>query len=127
MKKRLGAAAMYVCLFTSLALFFVGNFCTNVGTTYAAVNDPAVIWGSVADQFSTREQVALFVPDHLVRDGKLYLNVQVARPSAILWTTGSSGDWDAAKVSRFRRDHPELESYWPDPEQAGAGVRWLRP
>lgn len=116
-----------VCFVACLALCFAASFCSNVGTTYAAVNDPAVIWGSVADKLYTRNQFALCVPDHLVRDGKLYLKVQVERPGLILATAVSFGNWDAAKVSRFRSEHPELESYWPDPERAGGGVTWLRP
>jgi hypothetical protein len=110
-----------------LALLFVLNFCTGVGTIYMAVTDPASGWPMGRDRFTTRSWLALSVPDYQVRDGKLYLQVQVTRPSMLIVTFVSFGDWDAEKVRRFRRKHPELEPLWPDRGRPDGGVRWLRP
>jgi hypothetical protein len=104
----------------SVALLFVANYCSSVGATYAAVTDPASIWPSAMDTFTTRYAFALSVPDYEIRDGKLYLKVQVTRPSMLLVTFVSFGHWDAEKVQRLRSEHPELEPYWPT-----GGVRWI--
>jgi hypothetical protein len=107
-------------------LFFILNYCCHVSTTYCAVTDSATSWGSVADTFTTEEVLALSVPDHVVRDGKLYLKVQVTRPSMLLVTFVGFGDWDAERIRVFRQQHPELEMYWPDKERPDGGVKWLR-
>jgi hypothetical protein len=110
-----------------LALLFVLNFCTNVGTIYLAVTDPAAGGLMGGDRFTTQSWLALSVPDYQVRDGKLYLLVQVTRPSMLVVTTVSFGDWDPEKVQLFRQKHPELEPFWPDRERPDGGVQWLRP
>src|SRR5262245_13887585 len=67
-----------------LACFCGLNYCCRVTTTYCAVTDPADSWGGVTDRFTTQHAVALSVPEYRVRDGKLYLLVQVTRPSQLL-------------------------------------------
>jgi hypothetical protein len=111
-----------------LALLFVLNFCTAVGTTYLAVTDPGTSRSiGRRDEFTTQSLLTLSVPDYQVRDGKLYLLVQVTRPSMLVVTFVSFGDWDAEKVRRFRRKHPELEPLWPERGPPDGGVRWLLP
>lgn len=68
-----------------------------------------------------------FTPDHVVDNGKLYLRVQTTRPTAFLVTWVGGDRWDLARVKQFRRDHPELESYWPDPNREDGGLTWLDP
>jgi hypothetical protein len=56
----------------------------------------------------------LWPPDYVVRDGRLYLRVQTVRHSPLLVSFVSFGHWDAQKIEKLRRAHPELERYWPD-------------
>jgi hypothetical protein len=93
---------------------------------YCAVTDPARAWPGVQDEYVTPcESATRFWPDHLVRDGKLYLKVQEVRYNFLLPFV-SFGDWDAEKVGAFRRLHPELDGYWPAPGLPDGGVTWLR-
>ncbi len=114
-----------VWILAGLTCIFLLNFCYGVTASYGSVTDPATSWSAVTDQVIDRFWFALFVPNAVVRDGKLYLLTQVTRPSTFVVTFVSRGEWDADKLQQFRRSHPKLEEYWPDKMRADGGVTWL--
>ena len=59
--------------------------------------------------------------DHLVRNGRLYLRVQSTQNTMLCVFVDAPG-WDAARVTSYRREHPELEALWPEHQ-----ITWLRP
>jgi hypothetical protein len=121
-RARIVTAWLVACM-----VFFCGlNYCVFVDTLYCSVTDTDRTWHLVEDRFTSTDLVAMFVPEYKVRDGKLYLKVQTTRPSMLLVTFVDFGDWDAEKVQKLRRNHPEFESYWPDRARHDGGVRWLR-
>jgi hypothetical protein len=105
-----------------LGSMLAGGVYRNV--TYCAVTDPADSWHRAEDTWALCDRSPLGAPDHVVRDGRLYLKVQTAWyiPVADL---GRFTYWDASHVEEFRRRHPELEGCWPSPERPGGGVRWI--
>jgi hypothetical protein len=91
--------------------------------TYCSVSDPANSWHRAKDICTTYKHWPLWPPDHLVREGRLYLRVQT------LWCTElfdalHQTPWDANKIESFRRSHQDLERYWPSAEEPGGGVSW---
>ena len=121
--RRLLHLILLVSCLTGLAFLI---FCCGVQTLYCAVGDPSDSWVSARDQVTTDHTFAISVPEYQVKDSKLYLKVQVTRPSPLIVTFVSLAHWDAEKVRVFRIDHPELESFWPDKERVDGGVQWLK-
>jgi hypothetical protein len=119
MRRRILTLACAVGKVAILGYLFLLTFCSSWTTTYCAGTDPAASWSMAKDTFFTRSWFPLGVPDYQIRDGKLYLKVQMFG-GGWLMTFVTFGDWDAEKVRRFRQKHPELEPLWPD-----GGVRWL--
>jgi hypothetical protein len=109
-------------LFVLSAWFVAGSVYRNV--RYCAATDPADSWHRARDTLALSDRSPFGSPDHVVRDGRLYLQVQMAWYIAVADFVRLT-DWDANGVEEFRRRHPELEGYWPSPERTGAGVRWI--
>lgn len=65
-------------------------------------------------------------PEFFVKDGELYLCNQTTRRALILVTFVSPGIRDRADIEEFRKKHPDLEEYWPDPSQSDGGAAWTR-
>jgi hypothetical protein len=123
-RRRLLFKVAAIVLFASPICLLVGSgvyiWCWCVHTTYRAVTDGG------NDHVSTLGETALVPPDHLVRDGKLYLRVQIDRNLVLL--NGVSADtWDEPRIVAFRTAHPDLEDHWPDAERPDGGVTWVRP
>jgi hypothetical protein len=107
----------YLFVFAAFALFCPLSATSSYKA--ATANGPP----SAADQ--TTQQALFFPPDHVVRDGKLFLRVQTTRSTSLVITYLGGDRWDVARVKQFRQDHPELETYWPDRTQEDGGVTWL--
>ncbi len=95
--------------------------------TYCAVTEPVDSWHRAKDCWTSSDFFTIWPSDYVVRDGRLYLRVQTIWHSPFVVSFGGSGEWDVRGIEEFRRAHPELEGYWPDPGQAGGGVRWAKP
>lgn len=65
-------------------------------------------------------------PDYFVENGELYLRNRTTQYALLLVTINSRGISSESDIQSFRRDHPELESYWPEPEKQDGGVAWTR-
>jgi len=76
--------------------------------------------------FSVRQSRFSTGPDHIIRNGKLYLRIQSTRPSIVLVTTVDHVKWDPKLIAEYRSEHPQLESLWPDATKDNGGVLWLR-
>jgi hypothetical protein len=109
-----------------IAGLLVGVYAWNVGVSYRAVTDEAVVkYPAHEDIFSPGRGIALFPPEYQIRDGKLYLRIQAER-DLLLFMGVEQTEWEVARIRAFRARHPELEGYWPDPEGEDGGVRWVR-
>ena len=66
-------------------------------------------------------------PQYLREGGRLYLETARIREGWLAdWVSYRvRTTWEADDIARLRREHPELESYWPDPNQRNAGVKWV--
>ena len=129
-RRRLLFKVAAIVLFASPVCLLVGSgvyvWCWCVHTTYRAVTDAGNRPRIGNDHFSTLCETALVPPDHLVRNGTLYLRVQIDRNLVLL--NGVSADtWDEQRIVAFRAAHPELEEHWPDAERPDGGVTWVRP
>jgi hypothetical protein len=105
-----------------MAGFLATSVCRNV--RYCAVTDQATSWPEAKDTRALSDRSPFGAPDYVVRDERLYLKVQSAWYVPVADMVGFTY-WDANSVEKFRSRHPELESYWPSPEQPGGGVRWI--
>lgn len=70
-------------------------------------------------------------PDHIVRDGRLYLRVQSTRPAFVLVTFVDHVQWDRERMMAYRSQHPETQTLWPDiaaetAESDGSGSNRMR-
>ena len=65
-------------------------------------------------------------PSYFVEDGELYLRNQTTRHALVLVTFVSPGINSRADIEAFRREHPALEHYWPEPDEPDGGVAWTR-
>ena len=63
---------------------------------------------------------------YAIYDERLYLSCQSTRYAVILTTFVSFTEWNASSIGDFRRDHPDLERFWPDPSRLDGGVAWVR-
>jgi len=90
---------------------------------FVSVSDAASDWRFATDEVF-REVDSTSVPEFIILEGKLLLNIQTTHPTLLLVTTVRFHDWGAENIQRLRDEHPELESYWPDPEREDGGVRW---
>lgn len=65
-------------------------------------------------------------PDYYIEDGEMYLRNQTVHHSFILTTYVSRGILNSEDIQYFRRNHPELEGFWPDRGQHDGGVAWTQ-
>lgn len=63
---------------------------------------------------------------YVIHKDKLYLNTQETRGALVLTTFVSFTEWTPEMIEEFRRTHPELEKYWPDPGSPHGGVKWVK-
>lgn len=63
--------------------------------------------------------------DFLVYDNKLYLKVQGLRHAMVLVTGVRRYEWTVESLTKFRDEHPELESYLPGTTKSNAGIAWI--
>ncbi len=64
-------------------------------------------------------------PLYVLTNNHLFL-VESYQSCSFLECLVISPEWTEAKVQAFRKAHPELENQWPHPDQADAGVEWIR-
>ena len=95
------------------------------------VRPKAVLFRSVTEQDPMEDDVVFSCQlegapcgEYVIHSNKLYLNTQETRGALVLNTFVSFTDWTPEKIQGFRKAHPELEQYWPDPESPSAGVKW---
>lgn len=62
---------------------------------------------------------------YAVKSGRLFLLCQSTRSAVVMVTFVSFTRWNEQTIEAFRRDHPELESSWPEPSRKDGGVPWL--
>lgn len=94
---------------------------------YVSVAADLQRWSSAeSDNELLRTDGWFSLTEHQVVDGKLFLRVQSTQHALFLVTYVDTADWDAAKVARYRAEHPELDALWPQPSARDGGVRWLR-
>ena len=93
---------------------------------YVAVTDPATKWHDAKDRRGTVYHWPTWhwPADHIVDDGRLYLLVQTEWHPANLIDAVDHPHWSAEAIAAFRQRHPDLEQYWPAPEQPDGGVCW---
>ena len=95
---------------------------------YVSVQDHADTWFSAADKISVEgaEKPIKGVADseYIVREDVLYLHVQTSLPSASIMTVDLN-EWSVDKLQRLKREHPELDQYWPDSNKKALGISWI--
>ena len=83
-------------------------------------------WLGVGGTIQVKASVFSRGPDHIVRDGKLYLRTQSTRPNLLVVVGVDQVKWNPGLIADYRSEHPELESLWRDPTREDGGVLWLR-
>jgi hypothetical protein len=99
---------------------------------YVPISDKTSLYRSVSDDFlltqqmiSSREVKSPRKADFIIYNNKLYLKIQDTQSGILLVTHVSRIDWDSYKIKKLRKQNPELEKYWPNPNQLNGGVKWI--
>jgi hypothetical protein len=64
------------------------------------------------------------VPDFVTENSNLYLRTQTMRDCLVMSPWLDFQRWPDEVIARFRKDNPELESYWPKPAEESGGIAW---
>lgn len=99
---------------------------------YVPINDKISLYRAVSDDFLPEKEMLTSQQvksdreaDFIIYKNNLYLKIQDTQSAILLVTHVSRIDWDSYKIKKLRKKHPELEKYWPNPNQLNGGVKWI--
>ena len=82
---------------------------------------------AAGSQLDVRYGAHARVPLYLVKEGELYLRLQISQTFHAFQVTVDAVRWNAAMLAELVAQHPELRPLLPDPAAPHGGVRWLFP